>query len=190
MSTTRVRFVCLAWSYASPGPWSRRCERRPAGSGAHEWGRSALPTARSCAGRQSRPCEWATPSRSVVGDQTSDWCQTDIQAQCKKKTKQLQPALITTVENSLIQLIFITLTKHVCPIYFSAITRGSAHVDSTKIGNSEKGDKRFEYKELQSGSLHCNAAFGSKLNWVIHQLKTWQEHQSITSWAALDDKLL
>lgn len=64
-------------SFGSPDPWSRRCERRPAGSGGRGSGQSELPIARSCAGRQSRPCAAATLSRSAAGDQTSGCSQMD-----------------------------------------------------------------------------------------------------------------
>lgn len=64
-------------SFGSPDPWSRRCEHRPAGSGGRGSGQSELPTARSCAGRQSRPCAVATLSRSAAGDQTSGCSQMD-----------------------------------------------------------------------------------------------------------------
>lgn len=71
---------CLGWAGVSPGPWSRRCARRLAGSGGRGWGRSKRLTARSCAERRNRPCGGAAPSRSGGGDQTSGWCQADKQA--------------------------------------------------------------------------------------------------------------
>lgn len=61
------------WCQDSPGPWSRICERHPAGSAAHAWDRSGPLTARSCEELQSRPCGAATLSRSAAGDQTSNW---------------------------------------------------------------------------------------------------------------------
>ena len=78
---------------ASPGPWSRRCEHHPAGSGGRGSDLSGLLTARSCAGRRSRPCEWATLSRSAAGGQTSDCSQTDRQTDRRcVKTAQITAA--------------------------------------------------------------------------------------------------
>lgn len=55
-----------------PDPWCRRCERRPAGSGALWSAPSAFPTVRSCGGPRNLPAWEGAPSRSEACGWTSD----------------------------------------------------------------------------------------------------------------------
>ena len=166
----------------SPAPWCRRCEHRPAGSGEPGWGRSGPLTARSCAGRQSRPCAGATLSRSAAGDQTSDWG-------VKKKNTLLLTAITITEKVSADSIPLWNLIFDLTDIHFEQkrvgklnfhlglITRGGCPCEWHGDWNSEK--RRTDLNTKSCSLTLCTAMQHSAVNWT-GSLNSWKHGKSIS----------